>query len=642
MKKIAFFFALLCAAFAFSCKKSETPNTNPSAPVYNILQIQVNEAFQKISMAVNAKDPLKIPVELSATSIGGVPPVVSMLNDVSVNVEPEGIVECTIDPEGVILEPKAVGSATLTLSPKTLLGEPVSCEVTVKEKAPEPASVEILTTDSHFTGKTLKLLEGDSFTLQAIVKNDKGEVTLVPVIWSITKGMAYVSIDTDGHLTTQAAGSAIVSVSVDGYSALEDHIDVQVQAKPTGVTFSGISIDSRNNFITKVGLTTQKFSYIISPASAYDDFEVFTSNNKNVKATIDPSKKEITLTLPQTSSASSTSVTVRSKSNHSASKSFNIYIFDYESNDLKPGDYVYYGEVLSGVYMFTYVDCGLRYFDGNTSVYQASDGALSSTPRSYNGNTWLTLSFVGVVVAPGKANLECRVLSQCKNEDESLLYGYRNFSSDDLTGMNGKHALVIKKDETGIDDWQKEGSNEYVAICPDTKSGVYQSQLYRELAFSAESKENGYWYKPSSTSNPTHADFSKYVSSGFVPYLLQKFYSDHVNNTNFRVIPTTYIDAYTDVPKFSKTSDLTTGWFLPGNQEWAKITENVKVVNASLNKVGATKLSGDYWSTEEYEEYQVWAYSVNSSQNVSRTLTYKDRRTSTGGKAAHTRAVLYL
>ena len=641
MKKIALLLTLLCAVFAFSCKK-ETPNQG-TTPILTVLTITVDDVYGKISMAVNA-DPLKIPVAVSAFTIGSTDPVpVSMLQDVAVSTQTSGVVECYIDSDGVWLEPVAVGTTKLTLSPKTLLGEPVSCEVTVTEKPAEPASVEIITTDSHFTGKTLKLLEGDSFNLQAIVKNDKGAVTSVPVTWSITKGTAYVSIDTDGHLTTQAAGSAIVSVEVDGYPTLTDNINVEVQAKPTGVTFSGISIDSRNNFITKVGLTTKTFSYIISPASAYDDFEVFTSNNKNVKAMIDPSKKEITLTLPQTSSASSTSVTVRSKSNHSASKSFNIYIFDYESNDLKPGDYVYYGEVLSGVYMFTYVDCGLRYFDGTTSVYEMNDGTLSSTPKSYSGSTLGTLSFVGVVVAPGKADLGCSVLSQCKNKDEDLLYGYRNFKNDNLTGMSGKHALVIKKDETGIVDWQQEGSNEYVAICPDNKSGVYQSQLYRELAFSAESKEKGYWYKPSSTSNPTHDDFSIYVSSGFVPYLLQKFYSDHLNNTNFKVIPTTYIDAYTDVPKFSKTSNLTTGWFLPGNQEWEKITANVKVVNASLNKVGATSLGGDYWSTEEYEEYQVWAYSVNASSNrVSRTLTYKDRRTSTGGKAARVRAVLYL
>ncbi len=635
MKRISIFLALLCALFAFSCKKDSDTNTKPAAKVYDILQISVNEAYQKVSIAVNASKPMKIPVEVSAVSIGGVPPAVSMLNDVVASVKPQGIIECTIEEDGVSIEPKAEGNATLTLSPKTLLGEPVSCEVTVTEKPAEPASVEIITTDSHFTVKTLRILEGDSFTFSAVVMSDLGSTLSAKVKWSVVEGASYVSIDADsGKLTTQTLGSGVTSatakvrVTVDGHSDLTDEVTVIIQPLVKSVSIATSNfLNADNELITKKG-DERTFRYSVQPTGAYDDIEVVLP--KDSKVSVSRDGRDIVLKMPNTSSPSSTMVTVRSQKNHDASLSFNVFIFDYDANDVKVGDYVYYADI------FTVSDCGLRYVGSDKNIYVDANGRRANVPRGIL-SYWSSF-YIGVIASTQTPTLGCSVLKNCTNKDcEDNLYQYRSFYASDLPGIGlaHTHCLVLRKNySSSAIKWQNQG--EMVSITQDTKDGIYQSQLSRYLAFSQKSMVDGYTDK--SGGNTSHGDFTTYNKCGFVTHLLLAFYSAHLNKEElFKVHPVLEINNYSDgVPKFSGEGSKTTGWFLPGEAEWAEIKTNFKIVNASLSASGGTTFPTNqyFWSTEETGEKNVNVYKVVSGGLSTETKLKTE--------TAYTRAVLYL
>ena len=633
MKRISILLALVCALFAFSCKKEAGADTKQTK-VYNILQIHLNDVYKQkgASMAVNAA-PMNIPVELSATTIGGgEPPVVSMLNDVVVSVDPEGVVECSIDAEGLVLEPKTVGEATLTLSPKTLLGESVSFKVTVTEKAPEPVKVEIITTDSHFTGKTLKMLEGNSFTFSAVVTSDFGSALPATVKWSVVEGASYVSIDADsGKLTTKTLGTGVASatakvrVTVDGHTDLTDEVTVVIQPLVKSVSISTSNfLNADNDLITKKG-DIRKFRYSVQPTGAYDDIEVVLYKGAKVSASRDGS--DIVLTMSNTSSPSSTTVTLRSQKNPSASLSFNVFIFDYDAYDIKVGDYVYCAD---GSFITT--DCGLRYVGSNTNIYVDANGRRTNVPMGIL-SYWSSF-YIGVIASTQTPTLGSSVLKDCKNPScDGNLYQYRSFYASDLPGLgfDSTHCLVVRKNySSSTTTWQNQG--EMVSFTQAKKDGIYQSQLSRSLAFSQKSMTEGY------TTSSTHGEFDNYNKCGFVTHLLLAFYSAHLKEEElFKVRPVLEINNYSDgVPKFSGESGKTTGWFLPGEAEWAEIKTNFKIVNASLSASGGTAFStGQYfWSTEETGEKNVNVYKVVSGGLSTETKLKTE--------TANTRAVLYL
>ncbi|MBP5397728.1 MAG: hypothetical protein J6Y32_03720 [Bacteroidales bacterium] len=646
MKRLFTSFALmaLTAATLFvSCKKEENNGKGGGGtdPVITLVTIEVDPALKNISMAVNAEAQL-IPVTLTTKTLdpSQTPRSVTVPNDVAVSCNPEGVVSCTLLSEGVQIAPQAVGTTTLTLSPKNgLIGSKVECEIEVSEEPDEPSSLQIEKTGPNFSGGVLQLAEGDSYQLKAVVTTKKGKTSLdYTVLWAVTSGSQYASVvQNTGLVTTKSLSGATnatgtIVAGVDGYNklGLADQVDFRVQPAPTSVGLYQISLNNEGEYIAKKG-TTKTFQYTLNPGAAFDDIEVIVSGNTNVTAVKTAASKEVTLTIGE-SSPNPATVTLRSKKNTSASKSFKVYSFDYEGSDVKTGDYVLYSSDL-----FLYADCGLRYQNGSTAIYVNNSGSRITQPRDLG--TGLSTYFVGVVVSPIDYSLECTVLNNCENGPSATgVYEYRGLSLEDLSGLGTSktHVLVVKKDQTDEVEWQH--NNEYIAITTAKRDGLNQSQLHGWLAFSYQDYQSGYDIQGQTV---THYSFGRYVDSGFVPTLLQRFYSNHINNTNYKVIPIVdYIDKYSDVPKVGDGKG-TTGWFLPGEKEWKFMRDNLKLVNASLSKASATTLSGMYWSTEERAEYQVNAYNVTSS-GITLTLRYKDARTHTTEGKAHTRAVLIL
>ena len=629
MKKLLLLVTLLVLILTVSCKK-EQPASSSS---YDFAVCTINMTLDKIAMVAGAESQT-VPAGISAQMlIAKTPLPASLPADAKVTCNPEGIILCELLETGVRVTPQNVGKATFTVSPTTYPGEPVSCTVTVNDVPPVPHTIRIVKTDEHFhSDGQLYLLEGDSFSFSAVITSESGDAMLAEKVkWSVVEGASYVSMDADsGLLTTktlsgEASVSAKVRAEVVGCPDIKEEAMVKIQplAKSVAISTSNF-LNSEGELIVKKG-SRKTFRYSIQPTGAYDDIEVIV---KDAKVSVSRDGSDVVLTMSNTSSSSPVTVTLRSKKNDDASLSFDVYVFDYDQNDVKVGDYAYYAGGL-----FVTSDCGLRYANGTTTIYVNSNGCRTNVPKGIQ-SAWSSY-YIGVIASTQSPELGCNVLKYCKNQNcEGNLYQYRNFSKDNLQGVSSKHCLVVRKTQSSTPvKWQNQG--EYVAITTDTntKNGIYQSQLSRTLAFSQNAKNNGYTYYDGNTG---HGDFDYYNKCGFVAHLLLGFYSAHLNNVeNFKVRPVLEIDAYTDgVPKFNGSGN-TTGWFLPGEAEWAEIQSNFEIINASLGVNGIPFAKEQYfWSTEENGEKNVLSHKITASSISSVSYPKTD--------TAYTRAVLYF
>lgn len=627
MKKLLLFVTLLVLILTVSCKKEQPASSSP----YDFAVCTINMTLDKIAMVAGAESQT-VPAGISAQMlIAKTPLPASLPADAKVTCNPEGIILCELLENGVRVTPQAVGTATFTVSPTTYPGESASCTVTVSDVPPVPHAVRIVKTDEHFhPDGQLYLLEGDSFSFSAVITSASGDAMLAEKVnWSVVEGTSYVSLDAEsGLLTTQTlSGESSVSVKVRaevvGYPDIKEEAMVKIQplAKSVAISTSNF-LNSDRELIAKKG-SRKTFRYSIQPTGAYDDIEVIV---KDAKVSVSRDGGDVVLTMSNTSSPSPVTVTLRSKKNDEASLSFDVYVLDYDQNDVKVGDYAYYAGGL-----FATSDCGLRYANGATTIYVNSNGCRTNVPKGIQ-SAWSSY-YIGVIASTQSPELGCNVLKYCKNQDcEGNLYQYRNFSKDNLQGVSSKHCLVVRNTQSSTPvKWQNQG--EYVAITTDTKNGIDQSQLSRMLAFSQNAKNNGYTY---SDGNTGHGDFDYYNKCGFVAHLLLGFYSAHLNNVEtFKVRPVLEIDAYTDgVPKFNGSGN-TTGWFLPGEAEWAEIQSNFEIINASLGVNGIPFAKDQYfWSTEENGEKNVLSHKITASSISSVSYLKTD--------TAYTRAVLYF
>ena len=628
MKKLVYFALIALGVLsAGSCKKK----INPSSGKNYILTLAVDGQY---SLTLESEGFLPVYVEPSGASLSKL---------AEVNCEPTGVIECSLASDGIKIKPKALGTTVLTVSSKANPEISAQCEVTVTAVPVQPSSVSIVKTDSHFTNGNLSLAAGDSFQLEAKVKNVQGAYTTeYPVKWSLTEGEC-ITITEAGKVTAKsgsANNTAKVKVELKDYPGIYDELVVNVLLAPTGIanfSFTGdYAPNTDGELIIKKGKTAS-FTYSFLPATAIQAVSVKVSDNSLLSASVSGNK--ITL-MGVASSLSPVTVTVKSSYNSNASKSFKVYVFDYDKNDVKPGDYVYWNGS-----KFLSKDCGLRQVSAQ-SIYVDASGNRADAP-TFTGTTQTGgYNYIGVIASTSIPNdddfMGCGFLSQCRDQTKAAeLYSsaVRNFRKSKLMGLSNSpstHALVIRKDQsTEKMHWQD--NIEEIAASEDQQSGtgIYQYQLFGVLAFSKEQAEE---------LNPRFPKYNyTYCLSGVVSHLLQLFYTNHINNSGYAVRPVNYIDSYyTDVPKLygASSNPGTTGWFLPGDLEWSGVLLNLHLVKASLNNSASTALSGEYWSTCEakYGRTTVYQYTVSNSPVIARTDVYKER----DNYKSYARAFLYL
>ena len=504
---------------------------------------------------------------------------------------------------------------------------------------PVPASIAITRTDSHFSEGKLCLVEGETFQLDAVVTDNSGSANSgFQVVWSLMEGKDYIELDaSNGTVSTKTLGgktnaNAKVKAAVKDHPDLYDVVTVAVQPLPTGLSlsFGKLGLNPGNELIMKLG-KSEVISVGVIPEGAAGGIKADCTNPYDVSVVVDGNQVKL---IPSAKRTSPVTVTISSSSNKAVSKSFKVYVFDYDKSDVKPGDYVF----CDGS-SFRVEDCGLRHNEGGYPIYQDAAGSRTISPVALPspGGAWKFIGVIACTSLPSDDNfLNCSWLDQCKDGSKATgLYEYRTFRKSSLGGFSNAassvHALVVRKDQTEEVEWQH--NNEFVSDCKQKQSGsgLYQSQLQSRYAFSPEACTflNEGW-----SSNKC-----QYSEHGFLPTLLLKFYTRHLNDHNFDFIPGKIIDAYTDAPELSANKG-TTGWFLPGKWELKAIWNNYPAVNQSLLKSGAKTVNGYYWSPEEHDEYQAYCYRIEGG-TFTRVLQYKDTRTHENGTAI-SRAVLYL
>ena len=628
MKKL-FYLLLTVLLAAVSCKKIDTGGSK--------ILVQAISMDDKLSISLDATTAyLKVAVT---------PKEASLAKNCKVVCEPEGIIECALTEDGVAIDPKATGTATLTVSAKTNPAIKAECTVTVTEHPVTPSSVSIVKTDPHFVDGVLCLAENESFQLEAKVRDENNAVlSEFPLQWYIAEGMEVFQNlwGETGEMKAASLGGASVllgkvRVTLKDFPGIYDECYVKILPVPTSINDFYLTANYRfnpdNELILRKGKFTQ-FNVVLKPEGSLQAFEVTSSDISVLSATA--SSKSVML---RGLKSSKDPVTVTVSSPYGPKKEFKVYVFDYDGTDIKEGDYVY----CDGT-QFDRRDCGLRYV-GKPNIYVDADNRRTTGPKALPSHPF-GYNYVGVVVSTFLPQdndfMGCGWLEHCRDgAGATQLYEYRNFRKSSLGGFADSpsiHALVVKKDQASADFWSKK--TERIASTNDKKDGLFQYQLVNtgtptRLAFSEAEADDltKYWKEVYEGQGWSDSPVYTYCESGVVGYLLQRFYSKHVNNTDFQVIPAILTDAFTGVPTIS--AGKTTGWFLPGNYEWEKTGLYLDAVNASLQKSGGTVLSGNYWSTFERDYARAYRYNVASGE-IKSGLAAKDK------DKASTRAFLYL
>lgn len=573
-----------------------------------------------------------------------------------ISCNPDDVIDATLTDTGVSITPKKIGSTTLTVQSVANEDIKATCTVAITAVPAAPKSVAVVKTGSHFIDGNLVLGNGEDFQLEAKVTDINNAVSSsYKVAWSLVSGDAYIDLTSAGKVSAKANGTAQVKVEVEKYPAISTTLTVKVLQAPTSISFIYTGSYSPNNngeIVMKKGKSTS-FIINVQPADAIPVVNVSVANSLLINASV--SGKTVTVTgVNYTTSA--TTLTISSPYNSSITKNIKFYVFEYDKNDVKPGDYVY----TNGTQVRS-ADSGIRHLSPIAYVDPAT-GNLTSKP-TFPGTSlpgYSGYSYIGVVaqnfLPDDNDFLGCSYLSKCRdksNAAELYHYAVRDYKKSNLGGFANKsdaHGLVVASVERNDAlKWQEKTecigwSNDYKTV--DGKK-IYQSQLRGILAFSKDQRDefanykeargyldssNNWVYEYDEHGNPIYDYPYKdcaYVESGLIAHLLQIFYNEHLNNSDYSVYPVQRIHSSTTIPKLygATTRPATTGWFLPGKLEWDIVHANYAIVNNALSQTNAGKELGNtaYWSTEETGKDNVCIYRPGASSNyrseVSKTST---------------------
>lgn len=640
MKKILYL--ALAAILALSCGGKKH---NPHTPTGYILNLALEPQYSFTIDDAGAFIPVTVePAGAKLTELA------------KVSCSPDDVIEATLTDAGINVELKKIGSTTLTI--ESLANEDIkaTCTIAITAVPAAPKSVAVVKTGSHFIDGNLTMGTGEEFQLEAKVTDVNNAVTSAyKVNWSLVSGDAYIDLTSAGKVTAKANGTATVKVEVENYPAISATLTVKVLQAPTSISFIYTGSYSPNNngeVVLKRGKSTS-FMINVQPADAIPVVNVSVANSLLINASV--SGKTVTVTgVNFTTSA--TTLTISSPYNSSITKNIKFHVFEYDKNDVKPGDYVY----TNGTQVRS-ADSGIRHLSPIVYVDPAT-GNLTSKP-TFPGTSlpgYSGYNYIGVVaqnfLPDDNDFLGCSYLSKCRDKTRAgELYNgaVRNYRKGDLAGFannSNAHGLVVASTERNDAlKWQEKTesigwSNDYKKV---DGYNIYQSQLRGILAFSKDQRDefanyreargyldsnNNWVYETDDHGNPIYDYPYKdcaYVERGLIAHLLQIFYNEHLNNSEYSVKPVQRIHSSTTIPELygATTRPATTGWFLPGKLEWDIVHANYAIVNNALSQTNAGKELGNtaYWSTEETGKDNVCIYRPGASSNyrseVSKTST---------------------
>ena len=639
MRKYFILAALIFSIAAVSCKKFN----NSDQPVSKFTFVSNIDIAESFSLAISAEEKL-LAVKLT-------PEKASIKDNLNVTCDQSGesVISYYLTDKGIAIKPLSIGQAKLSVSVRSGDAEPKECRVYVTETPPDPKTITVVKSSNNFIDGRLCLVKDASYKLQAEVINVQMHATDdFNILWTIDEGSGVIDLAADGTVTAKVdEGTARVKASVEDFPAVSTTVEVRLMPAPTDLSIN-TSLNPDGELIIKKG-TEVSVGTTISPSGSIGVIEAESDKPEFASVSISGSAVKIKGNF---SSKDPVTITVTSPYNSNISKTLTVYVFDYDAADAKPGDYVY-----SNGSLFQSKDGGFRLrTSSGEMIYQDAEGRRKSTPKNFPGSVLGgtgTYKFIGVVASPTAPSDEdfmgCGYLANCKDGSNATgLYEYRTFRKSNLPGLNGSHVLVLSCDQSALTTYWQE-STEGIARSTDKTEGIYQSQLYNFYSgFYFSMEELNYWinwtnerYEPEDLLEDL--DF-RYCACGLVSHLDLLFYSKHVRNSSYQVIPVMTVDALTGIAKISSWSGgsakSSTGWFLPGYLEWMYIGTYLPMISNALASSSSPALDGRYWSTEEESATRVFCYEVKNNSLTRLGGDGKEiwKRTD----QARTRAVLYL
>lgn len=634
MKKILILAAVLLMGgmVAVSCKKENPPSGNTPSGSYEPVPVSEISVASSFSVAANVSSAL---ININLNPIDA-----SVDKDLSIRCEQPStpVIDYYLGEAGIVVTPRALGTATLTVSPKSGPASEKTCTVTVTEVPVDPKSISYRVGDDHFQGRTLLLSVTESYKVQAVIFNeDLAESTDFSLLWSVTEGEDIVDVDSASGLISAKGqtGSANVKIEVVNFPNIYAIVPVKVLPAPTSleIQYFLFPANADGEVILKEGLST-KFQVKATPSETLGGVEVTVSSSTLAGVSYSGGYYEVT---GRRKGSTPVTITVKSRYNPSLKIEIPMYVYEYIWSDVKPGDYVY----TNGT-QFISRDCGLRYV-GSPMVYLNSSNKRVTTSQTFPGQTiqvdGKTWNYIGPVVTTKLPDdedfMEASFLGLCREPSSpvtnTMLYMYRNFRKSNLVGFKDNpsvHALVIRKDEIAQGTWNDFATTQQndgeVSSDMDKTDGQYQNPLAQIVAFSKDAYDK--------SQSGTNYHYTKYFTSGATATQVLNMYSLMARSDDFRVNPVLKIKAYSDVPQYGTSCS---GWFLPGPTEWSQVLLNLPLVRDALNKT--VPLNGPYWSMEEADRRAyTYKFGLSGVSEYDHKLEFKTKNT------VATRAMLYL
>ena len=385
----------------------------------------------------------------------------------------------TLAPEAATVTDLSVSSSDNTIAEVTKMGGKVlritgkkagNTKITVKGLRSGSKSIQIpVTVYGHVKGINitpqtgLEVVKGNKLKLTAVIETS-GKLKSDEVEWSTDgdmltlepyNGSSEKSCSITGTKAGGASAPAKVTALLDDKSAT---VNFYVYDYPTGVdaTFSGTAgtyEEESSAYSLKKG-KSYTITWKVLPETAKQEGTVtFETSAATVSSKRSGSNWVTTISVTESSTAKNT-FTISPANKNTGSKTYNKYIYlnDYLSSDIKPGDYVYYN---SGTGRFNWSDGGLRCVKQYSvrMVNQARQSSLGTLiAQVYDENVPTGDAAFNALTKPGFANkngahacvLSIKLAREGENEN-TVEYWRWSKDKDNVYGMtdwnNGPYPL---------------------------------------------------------------------------------------------------------------------------------------------------------------------------------------------------------
>lgn len=491
MKKILSFIAL--TALLLSCTKGNSSSENND--------VEGSEEYSKGVVSINVPESIALLAGSGETLIPIIlePSGLDVEKYISVSGGDDAVFTWRLSGQGIFVTPVASGSAQLKV--KALQGRASDKDITIQViNGIKSFSIDFSPAWAmpYISGTMICLTVGKKYLMRASITDDDSHTVNTPVQWKVEgEGIQFVSNGLNGEITVtgaQKTATITATLPVGGKSVSKL---VYTYAVPTAIVLSEDSSSMElKSKVPKIIYARVEPEGAIQNLSVSSSSSILTCNASSAGSGNWTTRLEL---KASESTHSQLSLDLASAVSTSVSRSVSISVTDFDANDVKPGDYVYYN---SSTRKFRSSDCGKRY-DG----WSYKDNLVQPDPDSGE-------EYVGIIM---------KVLDN-SNLPTASFHGLTESKLAGLSNSPGKHVMVWSKkevktfwdfDSPNTQRYQSSwGTDEYGFIFTE-KLTAYNIDIIRAL-------KNNF---------PSIGNYSNGTTGWFIPQRSSCFSSAHILNS---------------------------------------------------------------------------------------------------------------